>query len=113
MKPNDPRLTRLMEAAALMRDQATARLSAAHSARAASFARLESLDPLPLDSADAELHRAAQRHAVWAELQRHRLRQSLAQQDAALTTLRKAAARAEARCQVLERRITPPRDQPS
>lgn len=113
MKTEDPRLARLLQAAALLRDHSTARLAAARAARAESLAQLASFDPPPLDSADAELHRAAQRHAVWAELHRHRLRQTLARQDAALRDLHLAAARAQARCQVLERRIVPPRDQPS
>lgn len=111
MNPRDPKLTRLIQAAALLRDQAVSRLGTARNARAECAARLASFDPPPLDSADAELQRAAQRHAVWAELQRHRLNQSLARHDAELEALKKAAARAEARCQVLDRQIIPPRDQ--
>lgn len=113
MKVNDPRMKRLLQAAALLRDHSTARLAAARAARAESLAQLARLDPPPLDSADAELQRTAQRHAVWAELQRHRLRQTLARQEAALQDLTQAAARAQARCRAMEKRMTPRRDQPS
>lgn len=111
--PTDPRMTRLLQAAALLRDHSRARLATAQAARAEAIARLADLDPPPLDSADAELHRSAQRHAVWAELHRHRLRQVIARQDADLRDLRLSAARAQARVQVLETLAVPPKDQSS
>lgn len=113
MPNRDPRLPRLLQAATLLRDHATGRLSAAQAARADLLARLAQFDPAPLDSAEAELHRAAQRHAVWAERHRQGLLQNLARQEAALRDLQQAAARAQARCQVLEKRIVPPRGQSS
>lgn len=107
----DPRMKRLLLAAALVRDHSAATMAAARIARAESLARLARLDPVPLDSADAELHRVAQRHSVWAELNRHRLRQEIARQDTALRDLRLDAARAEARLQVLNRQTARRRDQ--
>ena len=109
----DPRMKRLLQAAALLRDHSASRMVAAKVARAESLARLNSLDPAPLDSADAELHRVAQRHSVWAELHRHGLQQDIARQDAALRDLHLGAARAQARWHVLQRHMLPRRDQSS
>lgn len=107
----DPRMKRLLQAAALLRDHKAARMAAARAARVENMARLAGLDPVPLDSADAELHRVAQRHSTWAELHRHRLRQDIARQDAALRDLHLDAARAEARFRVLQRVKGGPGDQ--
>lgn len=109
----DPRMKRLLQAAALLRDYSASRMAAAKAARAESVARLDGLDPAPLDSADAELQRVAQRHSMWAELHRHGLRQDIARQDATLRDLHLDAARAQARWHVLHRHVTPRRDQSS
>ena len=113
MKRPDPRQTRLLEAAALARDMRLLRIAAARAALVTSLARRDALDPFPTDSDDPAIQAADLRHLLWAEGRRRALGPVIATQEAALHQRRSEAARAVARCQVLENLFRTKRDQAS
>ena len=113
MIPGDPRNLRLIEAAALCRDVRLSEVSAARAALRASLACRDKLDPPSTDNADPAHQAADLRHRLWAEGRYRALGPVIAAQEANLNELRGEAARAIARCQILDRLFRKGQDQPS
>jgi hypothetical protein len=109
----DARHARLIEAASLAREMRLFHVAAARTALAASLAQRDALDPPPTDSDDPAMQAADLRHRLWAEGRRRALGPVIAAQEAALLQRRTEAARAVARCQVLDHLFRKRRDQPS
>jgi hypothetical protein len=109
----DTRHIRLIEAAALVRDMRLSRVSATRVALSASLAHRDALDPFPIGSDDPALQAADLRHRLWAEGRRRALAPVIAAQEALLQQQRREAARAVARCQVLDQLSRKMRNQPS
>lgn len=95
----DPRLARLVQMAALLRDRRLAELAAASARLDAVDARLAALAVTPVLPDDLVQARAADRHARWAAIRRADLvvrRAPLSEsRDAAAAQARRALARAD------------------
>lgn len=99
------KLIRLQKAARLRQEADRSRLAALLSERHALLAGLRDLEPIEFDSADPALQMADFRHRLWAAEGQRRIAERIRQQDVIAERHRAAAARATARCSLLERMI--------